>query len=111
LKNNQYFYYRKLDYKTKEYYSYFTKVNKSKLDSLIRIYIKKETTNIIEVDSKFDSSQYSILTIKILILVLNSKDKKILENILINYRVTILLINLKTIKEEKYQIEAILYYY
>jgi hypothetical protein len=41
----------------KEYYIYLTKVNKSKLDdSLIRIYIKKKTTNIIEVDSKSDLS-------------------------------------------------------
>jgi hypothetical protein len=40
----------------KEYYSRFTKVNKSRLDSLARIYIKKETTNIIEVDSESNSS-------------------------------------------------------
>jgi hypothetical protein len=40
----------------KEYYSHLTEVNKSKLDSSIRIYIKKETTNIIEVDSKSNSS-------------------------------------------------------
>jgi hypothetical protein len=40
----------------KEYYSYLTKVNKSRLDSSIRIYIKKETTNIIEVDSESNSS-------------------------------------------------------
>jgi hypothetical protein len=73
--------------------------------------MKKETTNIVEVDSESNSSQYSILTIKILILVLNSKDKKILENALIDYRATILLINLKTIKEEKYRTEATLYYY
>jgi hypothetical protein len=92
----------------KKYYSYFTEVNKSKLDSFIRIYIKKETTNIIEVDSKSNSSQYSISTIKISILVLNSKSKKILKNTLIDYRVTILLIDLKTIKEEKFRTEATL---
>jgi hypothetical protein len=95
----------------KEYYFYLTEVNKSKLNSSIRIYIKKETTNIVEVDSKSNSSQYSILIIKISILVSNSKGKKILENTLINYRATILLINLKTIKEEKYRTEAMLYYY
>jgi hypothetical protein len=39
----------------KEYYFYLTKVNKSKLDSLARMYIKKETTNIIEVDSESNS--------------------------------------------------------
>jgi hypothetical protein len=84
-------------------------VNKSKLDdSSIRIYIKKETTNIIEVDSKSNSSQYSISTIRVLILVLNSKDKKILRNILINYRVTISLIDSKTIKKEKFRTEMIL---
>jgi hypothetical protein len=78
-------------------------MNKSKLDSLIRIYIKKETTNIIEVDSESDSSQYSILTIRVLILVLNSKDKKILKNTLINYRAIISLIDSKTIKKEKFR--------
>jgi hypothetical protein len=88
----------------KKYYTRFTKVNKSKSD----IYIKKETTNIIEVDSKSDSSQYSILTIKISILVLNSKDKKMLRNALINYRATISLIDSRTIKEEKFRTETTL---
>jgi hypothetical protein len=83
-------------------------MNKSKLDSSIRIYIKKETTNIIEVDSKSDLSQYSILIIRVLILVLNLKDKKILKNALINYRVTISLINSKTIKKEKFRTKMIL---
>jgi hypothetical protein len=83
-------------------------VNKSKLDSSIRIYIKKETTNIVEVDSKSNSSQYSISIIRVLILVLNSKDKKILKNILIDYRVTISLINSKTIKKEKFRTETTL---
>jgi hypothetical protein len=92
----------------KEYYSYLTKVNKSKLDSFVRIYIKKEIANIIEIDSKSNSSQYSILIIRVLILVLNSKDKKILKNILIDYRVTISLINSKTIKKEKFRTKIIL---
>jgi hypothetical protein len=84
-------------------------LNKDKSDdSSIRIYIKKETTNIIEVDSKSNLSQYSILTIRILILVLNSKGKKILEEALIDYRVTISLINSKTIKEEKFRTKAML---
>jgi hypothetical protein len=84
-------------------------VNKSKLDSSpARTYIKKETTNIIEVDSESDSSQYSILIIRILILVLNSKGKKMLENALIDCRVTISLIDSKTIKEEKFRTEATL---
>jgi hypothetical protein len=57
LKNNQYFYYRKLDHKIKKYYTYLTKVNKDRSNSSsIRIYLKKETTNIIEVDSKSNSS-------------------------------------------------------
>jgi hypothetical protein len=72
------------------------------------MYIKKETTNIIEVDSESNSSQYSILIIRILILVLNLKGKKILENALIDYRATISLINSKTIKEEKFRTEATL---
>jgi hypothetical protein len=95
----------------KEYYSYLTEVNKSKLDSLARTYVKKETTNIIEVDSESDLSQYSISIIKISILVSNSKGKKMLENALIDCRATILLIDLKTIKEEKYRTEATLYRY
>jgi hypothetical protein len=86
-------------------------VNKSKLDSSARTYVKKETTNIVEVDSKSDSSQYSILIIKILILVPNSKGKKMLENALIDCGATVLLIDLKTIKEEKYRTEATLYRY
>jgi hypothetical protein len=40
----------------KEYYTCFTEVNKDRLDSsLARMYLKKETTNIIEVDSKSNS--------------------------------------------------------
>jgi hypothetical protein len=104
LKNNQYFYCGKLDHKIKEYYTRLTKVNKSKSD----IYIKKETTNIVEVDSKSNSSQYSILIIRVLILVLNSKSKKILRNTLIDYRATISLINSKTIKKEKFRTETTL---
>jgi hypothetical protein len=95
----------------KEYYSRLTEVNKSKLDSSARIYIKKETANIVEVDSESDSSQYSISIIKILILVPNSKGKKMLENTLIDCGATISLIDLKTIKEEKYRTEAMLYCY
>jgi hypothetical protein len=84
-------------------------LNKSKSDdSLARIYIKKKTTNIIEVDSKSDLSQYSISIIRILILVLNSKSKKMLEEALIDYRVTISLIDSKTIKKEKFRTEATL---
>jgi hypothetical protein len=93
----------------KEYYTRLTKLNKDKSnDSLVRMYIKKETTNIIEVDSESNLSQYSISIIRILILILNSKGKKILEETLINYRVTISLINSKTIKKEKFRTEAIL---
>ena len=83
-------------------------MNKSKLDSFARIYIKKETTNIIEVDSESDSSQYSILIIRVSILVLNSKGKKMLKNILINYRATISLIDSKTIKKRKFRTEMML---
>jgi hypothetical protein len=86
-------------------------VNKGRLDSLARMYVKKETANIIEADSESDSSQYSILIIKIPILVLNSKGKKMLENALIDCGATVLLIDSKTIKEEKYRTEATLYRY
>jgi hypothetical protein len=87
----------------KEYYTHLTKLNKSKSDdSSVRMYIKKETTNIIEVDSESNLSQYSISIIRILILISNSKGKKMLEETLINYRVTISLIDSKTIKKEKF---------
>jgi hypothetical protein len=92
----------------KEYYSRLTEVNKSRLDSLARMYIKKETTNIVEVDSKSNSSQYSISIIRVSILVLNSKGKKILKNALIDCRATISLIDSKTIKEEKFRTETTL---
>jgi hypothetical protein len=109
LKNNQYFYYGKPGHKTKECYARLTEVNKSKLDSSpARTYVKKETANIIEADSKSNSSQYSVLTIRMLILVLNSKGKKMLENALIDYGATVSLIDSKTIKKEKFRTEATL---
>jgi hypothetical protein len=55
----------------------------------MKIYIKRKTINIIEIDNESDSSQYSIPIIKIPILVSNSKDKKILEEILMDYRINI----------------------
>jgi hypothetical protein len=70
--------------------------------------MKKETANIVEVDSESDSSQYSISIIKILILVLNSKGKKILKNTLIDCGATVSLIDPKTIKEEKFRTETTL---
>ena len=70
------------------------------------MYVKKETTNIIEVDSESDSSQYSVLTIRMLILVPNSKGKKMLENALIDCGATVSLIDSKTIKEGKFRTEA-----
>jgi hypothetical protein len=88
----------------KKYYTHLTEVNKSKLD----MYIKKEIANIVEVDSESNSSQYSISTIRVSILVLNSKDKKILRNILIDYRATISLINSRTIKKEKFRTKTTL---
>jgi hypothetical protein len=69
-------------------------------------YIKKEIINIIEVDSKSDSSQYSIPIIKIRILILNSKDKKILEEVLMDYGVTVLIIDIKIIKEKNLRTES-----
>jgi hypothetical protein len=75
------------------------------------MYVKKETANIIEVDSESDSSQYSVLIIRMLILVPNSKGKKMLENALIDCRATVSLIDSKTIKEEKFRTEATLQSY
>jgi hypothetical protein len=109
LKNDQCFYCGKLGYKTKEYYARLTELNKGKSDSSpARTYVKKEITNIIEVDSESDLSQYSVLIIRMLILVLNSKGKKMLEETLIDCEATVSLIDSKTIKEEKFRIEAML---
>jgi hypothetical protein len=72
------------------------------------MYVKKETANIVEVDSKSDSSQYSISIIRVPILVLNSKDKKILKNALIDCRATVSLIDPKTVKEGKFRTETTL---
>jgi hypothetical protein len=88
----------------KKCYTRLTEVNKSKSDT----YVKKETANIVEADSESDSSQYSISIIRVSILVLNSKGKKMLRNALIDYRVTISLIDSRTIKEEKFRTETTL---
>jgi hypothetical protein len=69
-------------------------------------YIKRENINIIEIDNKYDSSQYSIPIIKIPILISNSKDKKILEEILIDYGIIILIIDIKIIKEKNLRTES-----
>ena len=72
----------------------------------MKLYIKKEIINIIEIDNKSNSSQYSIPIIKIPILISNSKDKKILEEVLIDYRIIILIIDIKIIKEKNLRIES-----
>jgi hypothetical protein len=71
----------------------------------MKMYVKKETVNIIEVDSESDSSQYSVPIIKIPILIPNSKDKKILEEALMDYGVTVSIIDIKTVKEKKLRTE------
>jgi len=72
----------------------------------MKIYIKKKIINIIEIDNESDSSQYSIPIIKIPILISNSKDKKILEEILMDYGIIILIIDIKIIKEKNLRIES-----
>jgi hypothetical protein len=72
----------------------------------MKIYIKREIINIIEVDSKSDSSQYSIPIIKIPILIPNSRDKKILEEILMDYGVIISIIDIKIIKKKNLRTES-----
>jgi hypothetical protein len=69
-------------------------------------YIKRENINIIEIDNEYDSSQYSIPIIKIPILVSNSKDKKILEEVLMDYGIIISIIDIKIIKEKNLRIES-----
>jgi hypothetical protein len=72
----------------------------------MKIYIKREIVNIIEIDNESDSSQYSIPIIKIPILISNSKDKKILEEALMDYGVSISIIDIKIIKEKNLRIES-----
>jgi hypothetical protein len=72
----------------------------------MKIYIKKEIINIIEVDSESDSSQYSVPIIKIPILVSNSKDKKILEEVLMDYEVIISIIDIEIVKKKNLRIES-----
>jgi hypothetical protein len=106
LNNDQYFHYGKPDHKAKVYYSYLTELVKGRSDnSPTKIYIKKKTINIVEVDSESDSSQYSIPIIKIPILVPNSKGKKILEEALMDYGATISIIDIKIVKEKKLRTE------
>jgi hypothetical protein len=68
-------------------------------------YVKKEVINIVEVDSESDLSQYSVPIIKIPILVSNSKGKKILEEALMDYGVTVSIIDIKTVKEKNLRTE------
>jgi hypothetical protein len=69
-------------------------------------YIKKKIINIIEIDSESDSSQYSIPIIKIPILVPNSKDKKILEEVLMDYGITVSIIDTEIVKEKNLRMES-----
>jgi hypothetical protein len=71
----------------------------------MKIYIKKETVNIVEVDSESDSSQYSVPIIKIPILISNSKGKKILEEALVDYGATVSIIDIKIVKEKNLRTE------
>jgi hypothetical protein len=71
----------------------------------MKIYIKKKTVNIVEIDSESDSSQYSIPIIKIPILISNSKGKKILEEALMDYGAIVSIIDIKTVKEKNLQTE------
>ena len=106
MNNEQYFHYGKSDHRAKVYYSYLTELVKGKSDnSSMKTYVKKETINIIEVDNESDSSQYSVPIIKIPILIPNSKDKKILEEVLMDYGTTVSIIDIKIIKEKNLRTE------
>jgi hypothetical protein len=69
-------------------------------------YIKKEIINIIEIDNESDSSQYFIPIIKIPILIPNLKDKKILEEILMDYGIIISIIDIEIIKKKNLRMES-----
>jgi hypothetical protein len=70
-----------------------------------KTYVKRETINIIVADSESDSSQYSVPTIKIPILVPNSKGKKMLEEALMDCGATVSIIDNKTVKEKNLRTE------
>jgi hypothetical protein len=78
---------------------------KGKSDSSPAKYVKKENVNIVEVDSEYDSSQYSVPIIKIPILVPNSKGKKMLEEALMDYVATVSIIDTKIVKEKNLRTE------
>jgi hypothetical protein len=107
LNNKQYFHYGKPGHKTKDYYSRLVELVKSKSGSSpMKIYIKKEIVNTVEVDSQSDSSQYSVPIIKIPILIPNSKGKKILEEALMDYGAIVSIIDIKIVKEKNLRIES-----
>jgi hypothetical protein len=70
-----------------------------------KMYVKKEIINAVEADSQSDSSQYSVPIIKIPILVPNSKDKKMLEEALMDYGVIVSIIDTKIIKKKNLRTE------
>jgi hypothetical protein len=106
LKNDLCFHCDKPGYKRKEYYSRLIEVKGKSEGSPARMYVKKETANVVEADSESDSSQYSVPILKIPILVPNSKGKKMLEEALMDCGATVSLIDPKTVKEGNLRIEA-----
>jgi hypothetical protein len=105
LNNEQCFHYGKPGHKAKDCYSRLAELAKGKSDSSPTKYVKKETVNAVEVDSESDSSQYSVPIIKIPILIPNSKDKKILEEALMDYGATVSIIDTKIVKEKNLRTE------
>jgi hypothetical protein len=106
MSNEQYFHCGKPGHRAKVCYSRLAELVKGKSDSSpTKIYVKKETINVVEIDSESDSSQYSVPIIKIPILIPNSKGKKILKEALMDYGATVSIIDIKTVKEKKLRTE------
>jgi hypothetical protein len=74
---------------------------------LAKTYVKTENVDVVEADSESDSSHYyAAPTMKILILLPNSKGKKMLEEALIDCGASVSLIDSKTVKDNDLRTEA-----
>ena len=104
--NDQCFHCGKPGHKAKVCYSRLAELAKGKSDSSpAKTYVKRESVNVVEADSESDSSQYSVPTIKIPILVPNSKGKKMLEEALMDCGATVSIIDTETVKEKNLRTE------
>jgi uncharacterized protein YuzE len=96
-------------HKTKECYSRLAaeSAKGKSAGSPAKTYVKTEKVNVIEADSESDSSHYyAAPTMRIPILLPNSKGKKMLEDALIDCGASVSLIDPKTVKDKNLRTEA-----